>query len=169
MRNAMPVSLTAGLVAVLQGCASPASTLTAGATRADLQRALGTPTGAYALPAGERLEFASGPYGRTTWMADVDTSGKLVQLRQVLDERHLQAVQARLAGMPRDELLRTLGRPGEVRGGGWQGGQVWSWRYETHWCLWFQVSIGDDGRARDGAFLPDPLCDHDDDRSGAAS
>lgn len=165
LRFAIGCGLIAGLVVGSVGCASPARSLVVGMPRADVERALGMPNARHALPVGERLEFATGPYGRTTWMVDLNAAGKLESARQVLDERHLLEVQARLPGMTRDALLRTLGRPGEVRGGGWQGGQVWSWRYETHWCLWFQVSIGDDGRVRDGAFLPDPVCDHDDDRS----
>ncbi|MCK7501407.1 MAG: hypothetical protein MZW92_73540 [Comamonadaceae bacterium] len=77
----------------------------------------------------------------------------------MLTESNLMAEQRRLPGMTRDELLRTLGRPGERRGGGWQGGEVWSWRYDTHDCWWFQVSIGDDGIVRDGAFGPDGRCE----------
>ena len=49
-----------------------------------------------------------------------------------------------------------------MRGGGWQGGQVWSWRYITNppQCQWFQVSILDDGKLRDGgAYGIDPRCD----------
>ena len=127
-------------------------------------RTLGTPTSRYPMPAGTRLEFATGPYGRTTWMVDLDATGAATTWQQVLAERNLHAVQGRLPGMTRDQLLRTLGRPGETRHGGWPGGQVWSWRFETHLCLWFQVSIGDDGIVRDGAFGPDPLCDAGDDR-----
>jgi hypothetical protein len=130
----------------------------------DVVRLLGTPTGLYALSEGTRLEYATGPYGRTTWMIDLDAGGRATAWRQVLAERHLREVQGRLPGMTREQVLRTLGRPGEVRHGGWQGGQVWSWRFETYFCLWFQVSIGDDGFVRDGAFLPDPMCDAGDDR-----
>ena len=153
------------LLLLLAACAGPGVTpLRAGADEAELRQRWGAPTGRYALPAGTRVEYATGPYGRTTWMVDLDAAGGVAATQQVLDERNLRRVQGLLPGMPRDELLRTLGRPGERRGGGWQGGEVWSWRYETHLCLWFQVSIGDDGRARDGAFGPDPLCDDRDEQ-----
>lgn len=151
--------------ALLSGCASPVAGLRAGLSEQALIGTLGAPTARYTMAAGQRWEYASGPYGRTTWMVDLDPSGQVTSWRQVLDEGPLMAVQGRLPGMNRAELLRTLGRPGETRGGGWQGGEVWSWRYPTHLCLWFQVSIGDDGIVRDGAFGPDPLCDaRDDDR-----
>ncbi len=153
-------------LALLAGCASPVARLHSGMSEAEVLQTIGPPTARYTMEAGTRLEYATGPYGRVTWMVDLDPDGRTAAWRQVLDERNLMAVQGKLPGMRRDELLRTLGRPGETRGGGWQGGKVWSWRYETHLCLWFQVSIGDDGVVRDGAFGPDPMCDGpDDDRS----
>ena len=83
------------------------------------------------------------------------------RLAQGPSDRLLAWTLGLLPGMTIEELLRTLGRPGQRRGGGWQGGEVWSWRYATNDCLWFQVSIGDDRIVRDGAFGPDPLCDRD--------
>lgn len=149
----------------LQACAL-APPVATGQSEADVQQRLGAPTGRYTLPGGgTRLEFARGPFGRETWMVDVDASGRATAVQQVLNEANFAAFQARAPGMPRDELLRTLGRPGERRHGGWQGGEVWSWRYPTNDCLWFQVSIGDDGLVRDGAYGIDPRCDAASDRS----
>jgi hypothetical protein len=146
------------LSAAVAGCAvqPPAP----GSTEADVLQRWGTPTARYTLPAGgQRLEYATGPYGRSTWMLDLDTGGRLAAARQVLTDSSLQAFQAAAPGMSRDELLRTLGTPGDRRGGGRQGGEIWSWRYETNECFWFRVSIGDDGRVRDGGFYPDYGCD----------
>ena len=144
--------------ALLTGCVvmPPAP----GATEADVLQRWGQPTARYGLQAGgQRLEYATGPFGRSTWMLDLDASGRLTGAEQVLTDSSLQAFQARAPGMSRDELLRTLGTPGNRRGGGRQGGEIWSWRYETNECFWFRVSIGDDGRVRDGGFYPDPVCD----------
>lgn len=133
-----------------------------GQSVAEIQAQLGAFTGRYELVGGRtRQEFARGPFGRQTWMVDIDASGRVIVGRQVLTDTNLMAVQGLLPGMTIEELLRTLGRPGQRRGGGWQGGEVWSWRYATNDCLWFQVSIGDDRIVRDGAFGPDPLCDRD--------
>ena len=152
--------LILGPALAVSGCALMPVPPAPGSAEADLLRTWGAPTNRYAMPAGStRLEFATGPYGRQTWMIDVDAQGRVVASDQVLDERHFAAFQARAPGMSRDDLLRTLGRPGEVKGGGWQGGQVWSWRYPTNDCLWFQVSLGDDRRVRDGAYGIDPACD----------
>lgn len=154
-------ALTAFLMAA---CATPPPA--AGTPRDEVLRQWGAPTGRYALAAGaERLEYATGPSGRTTWMIDLDAGGRVTQARQVLNEAEFLQVQTRAAGgLTRDELLRWIGRPGEVKGGGWQGGQVWSWRYPTNDCLWFQVSIDDAGSVRGGAISIDPSCDAPSDR-----
>jgi hypothetical protein len=135
--------------------------LRTGQTEAEVIQLMGQPTGRYAGAAGvTRLEFATGPYGRTTWMVDLDTSGKALAWAQVLNETAFGYVQTNFEGKDQGWLRFTLGRPGEVRGGGWQGGQVWSWRYPTNECFWYQVSILDGGKLRDGgAYGIDPRCD----------
>jgi hypothetical protein len=155
--------LAALFLLLLAGCAGPGITpLVVGAPEAEVRDLWGPPTARYDVPGGARLEYATGPYGKTTWMVDVDANGAVTGWRQVLTEGNLMEVQGRLPGMSTAELLRTLGTPGERRSGGWQGGEVWSWRYPNSFCLWFRVSVGDDGRARDGAFLPDPTCGESD-------
>jgi hypothetical protein len=150
---------------VLAGCAALAPpSARPGQTEAEVLASLGRPTAAYRLPAGRRLEFATGPYGRTTWMVDLDAAGGVVDARQVLTDTFLADFQARAPGMPRDELLRTLGTPGERRGVGWQGGETWSWRYVTHDCLWFQVSVDRAGVVQSAGFAIDPACDAPNDR-----
>ena len=133
----------------------------AGASMDAVRAQWGAPTSTYTLPGGtQRLEYATGPYGRTTWMLDVAADGRVQSARQVLNEAEFQNVQVAAArGLSRDELLRWLGRPGERRHGGRPGGEVWSWRYPTNDCLWFQVSINDQGQVRDGAYGIDPACD----------
>ncbi|MBI3156507.1 MAG: hypothetical protein HYZ20_14005 [Burkholderiales bacterium] len=152
---------------LLAACAGPGlSRLEPGLDEPAVLARWGEPTGRHALPGGGiRLEYATGPYGLQTWMVDLDTAGRVTQARQVLEYGALTALQGELPGMTREELLRTLGRPGEVRSGGRQGGQVWSWRFFSPFCLWFQVGVGDDGRVVDAVFSPDPACDAlDDDR-----
>jgi hypothetical protein len=165
MEPAMMKTLSTTLVLLaLTACSTyRPQDIRAGQSEAELQQLMGKPTSRYAGPKGQtRLEFASGPYGRTTWLVDVDAAGKVLDWDQVLNEGRFAWVQQNFQGRDKDWLLYTLGRPGEVRGGGWQGGQVWSWRYFTNpaQCLWYQVSILDNGMLRDGgAYGIDPHCD----------
>jgi hypothetical protein len=131
----------------------------AGSAQDELLRRWGQPTARYALLEGaQRLEYATGPYGRTTWMVDVDAAGRVRQARQVLNEAEFMLVQS-ASGLTRDALLRWLGTPGERQSGGWQGGEVWSWRYPTNDCLWFRSSVAADGRVTDSSYGMDPTCD----------
>lgn len=151
------------LCGVLCGCAGYGPrALHAGGSQADAVRELGSPSGRYAVPGGgQRLEFARGPFGRHTYMVDLDAQGRITGWQQVLGEDNFNRVRA---GETRDELLRSLGRPSEIRGGDWQGGQVWSYRYETVMglCQWFQVSLDDGGIVTSSAYGIDPRCDVND-------
>ena len=128
-----------------------------GQGEAEVLAAAGQPTARHALPSGgTRLEYATGPMGRETWMFDIDAQGRVVGIEQVLADAQFLALQP---GISREELLRTLGRPGERRSGGRQGGEVWSYRYPNNDCLWFQVSLDDEGRVLSGTYGNDPRCE----------
>jgi len=129
----------------------------AGQTEADAVALLGRTTGRYELPGGgQRLEFARGPAGRHTWMVDLDAGGRVLRAEQVLDPAHFARVQH---GMTRDELLRLLGRPGDVqreRG----DRQTWSWTFANNDCLWARVTLDARGLVLGGAaVVPDPRCE----------
>ena len=85
----------------------------------------------------------------------------------MLNEGYFSWIQQNARDRDSQWLLYHLGRPGEVMRLGWIGGQVWSWRYPTFDCLWFQVTVNDDGSLRDaGGYGIDPHCDAPSDRLG---
>lgn len=146
----------------LAACASPP--LATGLAEAEVRARWGPPTGVLSLPGGERrLEYATGPFGKQTWMVDLDASGRVSQWQQVLQEARFDQVRA---GMTGEELRRFIGRPSVRRAGGWPGGEVWSWRYDAIFCQWFQASLDDAGRVTSTAYGPDPLCEQNDRRLG---
>jgi hypothetical protein len=158
-RRAAHAALALAAALLVAACAMP--TVGAGEARETVLARWGPPTARHAMAAGgERLEYASGPYGRTTWMIDIDAGGRVTAASQVLNEAHFADFQARAPGMSRAELLRELGRPGEVKGAGLRGGELWSWRYPTNDCLWFQVEIDTAAdKVRAGGYGIDPRCD----------
>ena len=151
-----------GLLA-LSACATyRPQDVTPGMSETEAVALTGRPTGRYPGPDGQtRVEFATGPFGRVTWMLDLDAQGKaLGPPQQVLNEQHFQWMQQNARDKNADWLLYTLGRPGDVLQLGWIGGKVWSWRYPTNDCLWFRVTVNDDGTLRDaGSYGIDPRCD----------
>lgn len=155
--------LTVPLLPLLIGGCATAPPLEPGLSEAEVAARLGQPTGRYALKDGRtRLEFARGPYGRTTVMVDLDGAGRAQQWAQVLDDAHFAQV---VDGLPRDDLLRLLGRPAQ-RSPEWQNRETWYWRYQTNDCLWFAVTLSAEGRVMNGGgHLPDPLCDAPSDRA----
>lgn len=153
------VSALALSAALLAGCVNMSSPtkLAAGASADAIRAQLGEPTGRYALADGsQRLEYARGPFGRETWMLDVDAQGRLLRSTQVLAEATFGTIKA---GMTRDEVLRIIGRPGNVGYVGWQKQTVWNYRYASPFCQWFQVGLSQAGIVEDTGYGPDPLCD----------
>jgi hypothetical protein len=149
--------------ALLVGCASyvPPSTLI-GQSADAVAGALGPPSGRYTLPDGTtRLEYAHGPYGKHTYMIDLDASGRVARIEQVLTERNFEAIRP---GDSRMSVLQRLGRPSEVRRI-WRGAELWQYRYEAMFCLWFVITLEPDGGGvRDAGYVPDPACDNERDR-----
>jgi len=145
-------------VLALSACAgySP-SGLPAGTPQAQVIERMGPPTGRYALaPSGERLEFARGPMGKHTYMVDFDADLRLLRWEQVLTEKNFYALQI---GMSRDEVLRRIGHPSNVRFLSRQQHQLWSYRYDTPFCVWFQVSLDTSDKVAELGNNVDPQCD----------
>lgn len=156
--RAILLSCVAAAALLATGCAfmNPAATPT-GTPASEVLARFGPPTGEYSLPdGGKRLEYARGPYGKHTWMFDVDASGRLAKTAQVLTESNFNAIRA---GMSRDEVLAAIGHPGETSRLGWQNRMLWSYRYETPFCQWFQVGVDPAGKVVDTGYGPDPMCD----------
>jgi hypothetical protein len=158
-------SACALLAAGLFGCSaySPQG-LQPGQSEADVVLQMGTPTGRYKLPnGGTRLEFARGPAGHETYMIDFDTAGRMVDWEQVMDLWYLTRIEP---GMGVDDVLIRVGHPAVKTPIRRQQLVVWNYRYPTNNCLWFQISIGEDGKVISGNQAIDPQCDPGTDARG---
>jgi hypothetical protein len=161
------LAVTAALVA---GCAAISSAtpraLPSGASEAEVLATMGKPTGRYTFTeGGYRLEFARGPQGRETWMIDFDAAGRMVDSEQVMDLWYLSRV---TPGLDTQDVLVRVGHPGSIRPIPRQQLSVWSYRYPTFDCLWYQISIGDDGKVISGSPGIDPQCDAGGMRAGVS-
>lgn len=152
-------ALLALAVAAMAGCATHygPGPLKSGDTSAQAVERMGQPTGRYSLPGGgQRLEFARGPYGKHTYMLDFDAGDHLTRIDQVLTEAKFLELKV---GMTRDEVLQTIGHPGDVRFLPRQQHQLWSYRYDTPFCIWYQVSIDTSNKVAELGHNSDPACD----------
>ena len=168
--SAMPGSRAArsALVAlacavVLAGCAQPWQNYQAGADQSTLITRLGPPREVYDLPnGGKRLMWPTQPMGETTTAADIDASGKIVNVRQVLQPNEFY--RAEVGKWTRDDVLVNFGRPVETNYFRLMKREVWTYRYleDNVWYMMYSFYFDDQGILRLTQKTPDPL--HDPDR-----
>ena len=128
-----------------------------GTPLADVRKMMGEPTAEHARPradplAQRRLEFARGKH---TYMLDFDARDRLLSWSQVLDEVNFSKV---IPGWREDSVYALLGTPANIRRVGWRGEVVWSYRYESPFCVWFEISLIDASVVSTGNG-PDPQCE----------
>ena len=93
---------------ILAACASYGpGDLQPGTPIADVAARMGQPTGEYRGPDGtRRVEFARGPFGKHTYMMDVDPQGQVIRWEQVLTEQKFFNL---AVGMSEAEVLYNIG------------------------------------------------------------
>lgn len=151
--------LRIGAVALaLSACAgySPMA-LPPGTPAAEVRSQMGEPTASRADDrGGHRLEYAKGPFGKHTFMVDLDTNDRLVRVQQVLTRQNFDTLSA---GMPRDEVLYRIGQPSETRVLPRRERELWAYRFESApFCEWFLLTLDSGGQVVDTGYGPDPLC-----------
>ncbi|WP_227242687.1 hypothetical protein [Paraburkholderia caribensis] len=148
---------------LLGGCAQPWQNYQAGADQSTIVARLGPPREVYDLPnGGKRLMWPTQPMGETTTAADVDASGKIVNVRQVLQPNEFY--RAEIGKWTRDDVLVNFGRPVETNYFPLMKREVWTYRYleDNVWYMMYSFYFDDQGILRLTQKTPDPL--HDPDR-----
>ena len=157
-RASSAASTFALAAALLAGCAGYGpGNLQTGQSETDVIARMGTPTARSALAGGgARLDFVRGPMGKHTYRVELDGTGRVRSIDQLLTETNFETVQR---GETPEQVRDRLGPPSEVRGG-WRGlGEVWSYRYDWRVrCQWFQVWLVDQ-RVREAGYGIDPHCE----------
>ena len=134
----------------------------AGADSSTITAKLGPPREVYDLPnGGRRLMWPTQPLGETTTAADIDASGKIVSVRQVLDENEFY--KAQIGTWTRKDVLINFGRPVETSYFPLMKREVWTYRYmeANVWYMMYSFYFDDQGTLRLTQKTPDPLHDPD--------
>ncbi len=116
------------VLGVLFGCA--VDPVRIGMTRDSVIQRMGTPTRVLPLSGGTRLQYSRQPAGQQSYMVDLDASGHVVQVRQVL----MAAEFARITPgtWTRDDVEREFGPPASMD-------RVANWPHAILTYRWFEV------------------------------
>jgi hypothetical protein len=148
------------MVLAISACAQPHQQIEPGAEEASVISRLGPPRETYDLPnGGKRLMWPTQPMGTTTTAADIDASGKVVSVRQVLQENEFY--RAQVGTWTRNDVLINFGRPFETSYFSRMQREVWSYRYVENniTYLIFNFYFDDQGVLRLTQKTPDPTRD----------
>jgi hypothetical protein len=161
-RTRLALLAGAGVLA-LAGCVQPWQQFHAGDDAQSVIARFGPPQEVYDLPnGGKRLMWPTQPMGETTTAADIDASGKVVNLRQVLQPNEFY--RAEIGKWTRADVLVNFGRPVETAYFPLMKKQAWTYRYleDNVWYMLYSFYFDDQGILRLTQKTPDPL--HDPDR-----
>jgi hypothetical protein len=117
---------------------------------------MGKPAARHPLPdGGMRLVFPRGPVGKETYMVDLGPDGRVRSWKQALTPQQFELV---VPGVSTQTLLFELGPPADRRLNGPTGGEIWSYRFPTYECRWFQIELNPIGRVVRASYEAEPSC-----------
>ncbi|HEY2257315.1 MAG TPA: hypothetical protein VGI11_16895 [Variovorax sp.] len=120
------------LCLALAGCATDPARLSLGISRETVLQQSGTPTATYPMPGGgERLQYSRAPAGFTVTNVDLDAGGRVVSVRQELQDGMFDVTVQPFVWRA-DDILRTYGRPFEISRVLAYDGQIWAWHYMSN-------------------------------------
>jgi len=104
---------------------------------------------------GTRLIFTRGPFGRHSYAVDFDAQRKATGYQQLLVGDRFERI---IPGMGPGEVIALIGPSMIHQGLARQWGSVWSYRYETTQCLWFQIEWDPQMKVRSAGYAIPPEC-----------
>lgn len=153
---------TVCILTILTGCASlvPAP-VNVGDSSADLVAKRGQPTNRYRDGNEEIYEYMQGPWGQRTYMARIDSAGRVKSFEQVLTNEKFASIEVDKA--TKDTVLRTIGAPSDTSYLSLRDLEVWSYPYKESnvWNSLMHVHFDRAGVVRQMMNGPDPRFDPD--------
>jgi hypothetical protein len=153
----------AATCSILAGCVTGYN-LKPGASREEVLASMGRPTAVVKLPGGgERLQYSQQPAGQYAWMADLDAAGRLLSLRQVLNENDFNRIV--VGQWTRADVEREFGRPAwSDRVANWDGPILtYRWNQGPSMDRFYWIYLDKQGvvrRAHPGVEFPPPQVDN---------
>jgi hypothetical protein len=149
--KAFPGWLAISAALLLTGCASMrlyTEPPQPGESEAQIIERLGEPSHRYGEGNNHLLEYMTGPWGQTTYMARIGSDGRLVSFEQVLDAAHFSKIVPGKSN--KEEVLRTIGAPSETSYLPLPRLEVWSYPYReaSTWDSVMHVHFDDNGIVR---------------------
>lgn len=154
--------LLAVFVVTLEACTTlfpPAVNI--GDTEAEVIAKRGQPTHRYLDGRDHLLEYARGPWGQQTYMARIGPDGRVISFEQVLTSEKFATIKVGKA--TKDDVLRTIGAPGDTSYLSWSNLEVWAYPYKESnvWNSVMYVHFDKNGIVREMLNAPDPRYDSD--------
>ncbi len=155
-------SFFAALSLIIGGCATlipPA--VNVGDSETDVVAKRGQPTHRYQDGKNSLLEYAQGPWGQKTYIAKLDTGGKVISFEQVLTTQKFATIKVGEAN--KNDVLHTIGAPSETSYLSLRDLEVWSYPYKESdvWNSIMHVHFDKAGIVRQMLNGPDPRFDPD--------
>lgn len=158
-------ALACAAALALAGCAQPWQGFTAGQDQSAVIARLGPPREIYDLPnGGKRLMWPTQPMGEVTTAADIDASGKVLSVRQVLQDNEFY--KAQIGTWTKQDVLVNFGRPVETSYFPLMKREVWTYRYleANVWYQMYNFYFDPQGILRLTQKTPDPMHEPERDR-----
>ena len=124
------------LAALAAGCAN-FSAVAPGDTEVVVGEKVGKPDAVWKNPDGSELwQYPQGYYATQTFIITMGSDKRVQEIHQALSEPYFSKI---YAGLSKDDVYRTLGRPREVWNFPARDEQTWTWRYKDTNFMLFNV------------------------------
>ncbi|HAB48351.1 MAG: hypothetical protein EBV16_00210 [Betaproteobacteria bacterium] len=120
-----------------------------------LSALLGQPAATLKTDSGTRLIFTRGPFGRHSYAVDFNQNEEAIGFEQLLVEARFAKI---LPGMGPEAVIAMIGPSTIQQGLARQWGSVWSYRFETSQCIWFQIEWDAQMTVRSAGYGIPPEC-----------
>ncbi len=129
---------SAALVALgLSACASTA--VQPGMSRDEVVTRMGQPSRVLSLDAGTRLQYSDQPAGQQVFNVDLDSSGRVVQFRQMLVAQEFQRIG--VDQWTRADVERAFGPPASVEHAAHWPGDILTYRWSNGQDMFYWVYL----------------------------